>query len=607
MPIELYRWGNTAQDRTFRNKTNDNWDKLERTYNNIEEKSEQASSDSTVAKKLAKEANQLSQSVQTQLDTVIISGDSGPEAAQARVDVNGNLHQSLKGRLDYDVNQNLKKIRVLQWDVQTFGAKLDGITDDTIPIQQTINAVADIGGGIVLIPFTPNGCKIVKGDINIPSNVSVLGQGTKVVIDSSQSSKTVFKTNIDKLNKNISIKGISFYSTNDQTRVNGRGQLGSNITAIQLSNTENVVIDNIQIKNFEFGIKCDSYGKHINFANLNFSGTYQTMYFSNVMYIKGNSISSDRTGMVNLLDHHFYINSATKYLTLSDVTMVGGDGYAIDVKDDSQANAPSNIIFTDVVVEDIGGCIVAENGAEAMISNVKAKFGTLKAGKAFGILSNGKLRISNFTVVGRCTLFSALDSPRGEIIVDNGIVDRLATRLVVSNYLGYIRVSNVKFLDIISEDGAGVYNMDGYSTDLLEFYNCHFIMKSRNTNDPFSHRSNVTRYYDCIFDANEEISTINYTYPQGEAVFKNCLVRGRFNRFEWTNSSGKIYIFDCIDERDGSIFNSKLAIKRIFGSGSPEGIYNAPVGSEFIRSDGGPGTSRYIKESGVGNIGWIPK
>ncbi|MBL2068788.1 hypothetical protein ELI68_29900, partial [Klebsiella pneumoniae] len=220
-----YRWGNTAQDRTFRNKTNDNWDKLERTHNNIEEKSEQASSDSTVAKKLAKEANQLSQSVQTQLDTVIISGDSGPEAAQARVDVNGNLHQSLKGRLDYDVNQNLKKIRVLQWDVQTFGAKLDGITDDTIPIQQTINAVADIGGGIVLIPFTPNGCKIVKGDLNIPSNVSVLGQGTKVVIDSSQSSKTVFKTNIDKLNKNISIKGISFYSTNDQTRVNGRGQL----------------------------------------------------------------------------------------------------------------------------------------------------------------------------------------------------------------------------------------------------------------------------------------------------------------------------------------------------------------------------------------------
>ncbi|PDM38337.1 hypothetical protein CMV37_04745 [Bacillus cereus] len=54
MPIELYRWGNTAQDRTFRNKTNDNWDKLERTHNNIEEKSEQASSDSTVAKKISK-------------------------------------------------------------------------------------------------------------------------------------------------------------------------------------------------------------------------------------------------------------------------------------------------------------------------------------------------------------------------------------------------------------------------------------------------------------------------------------------------------------------------------------------------------------------------
>lgn len=42
----------------------------------------------------------------------------------------------------------------------------------------------------------------------------------------------------------------------------------------------------------------------------------------------------------------------------------------------------------------------------------------------------------------------------------------------------------------------------------------------------------------------------------------------------------------------------------IQGSGSPEGVVSAVQGSIFMRSDGGVGTSVYIKESGSGNTGW---
>lgn len=41
------------------------------------------------------------------------------------------------------------------------------------------------------------------------------------------------------------------------------------------------------------------------------------------------------------------------------------------------------------------------------------------------------------------------------------------------------------------------------------------------------------------------------------------------------------------------------------GSGSPEGIVTAPVGSLFLRNDGSSGTTLYIKESGAGNTGWV--
>jgi hypothetical protein len=42
-------------------------------------------------------------------------------------------------------------------------------------------------------------------------------------------------------------------------------------------------------------------------------------------------------------------------------------------------------------------------------------------------------------------------------------------------------------------------------------------------------------------------------------------------------------------------------------TGTPEGSVAAPVGSMFLRTDGGAGTTLYIKESGVGNTGWIAK
>lgn len=43
------------------------------------------------------------------------------------------------------------------------------------------------------------------------------------------------------------------------------------------------------------------------------------------------------------------------------------------------------------------------------------------------------------------------------------------------------------------------------------------------------------------------------------------------------------------------------------GSGTPEGAVAAAVGTAFLRSDGGAGTTLYVKESGTGNTGWVGK
>ncbi|RLD53384.1 MAG: hypothetical protein DRI97_13605, partial [Bacteroidetes bacterium] len=47
--------------------------------------------------------------------------------------------------------------------------------------------------------------------------------------------------------------------------------------------------------------------------------------------------------------------------------------------------------------------------------------------------------------------------------------------------------------------------------------------------------------------------------------------------------------------------------KVLAGSGTPESAVTAVVGSTFMRTDGGAGTTLYVKESGTGNTGWVAK
>lgn len=42
------------------------------------------------------------------------------------------------------------------------------------------------------------------------------------------------------------------------------------------------------------------------------------------------------------------------------------------------------------------------------------------------------------------------------------------------------------------------------------------------------------------------------------------------------------------------------------GTGSPEGVVAAPIGSTFRRTDGGTNTATYRKETGAGSTGWVP-
>lgn len=123
MSFSLNRWENTAQNRDFRNKTNENWDKIENAQITIDKKTEQATNTAKMAIEAAdlaittaKDANDLSHNVQKQLDTIVANGDSSLEAAQARVGADGNEYYSLKSRLDSEFTENVNQISMVKND-----------------------------------------------------------------------------------------------------------------------------------------------------------------------------------------------------------------------------------------------------------------------------------------------------------------------------------------------------------------------------------------------------------------------------------------------------------------------------------------------------------
>ncbi|MGE6619920.1 BppU family phage baseplate upper protein [Bacillus mycoides] len=94
------------------------------------------------AKNTSEQANLTSESVQKQLNQVVIGGSIDPETKQARVDESGTSFPLLKDRIDSEANKRKKttdKLDKLFVTYADFGAKLDGVADDTVSIQNAHN------------------------------------------------------------------------------------------------------------------------------------------------------------------------------------------------------------------------------------------------------------------------------------------------------------------------------------------------------------------------------------------------------------------------------------------------------------------------------------
>jgi len=88
-----------------------------------------------------------------------------------------------------------------------------------------------------------------------------------------------------------------------------------------------------------------------------------------------------------------------------------------------------------------------------------------------------------------------------------------------------------------------------------------------------------------------------------------------FNRCDDSTDSGDVLVYGA-NVTDNEIVGSSRVVYAssapgqvvdASGAGSPEGVVTAAVGSIYRRTDGGAGTTLYMKESGTGATGWVAK
>lgn len=304
------------------------------------------------------------------------------------------------------------------FNVQNFGAKGDGITDDTAAIQNAIDAAAAAGGGQV---YMPTGTYIVSGGeepsdgcLMLKSNVYLYGDGmgatTVKVADGSDTKITgVIRSAYGEQTHDFGVSNLTIDGNRDNTTGKIDGWFNGYIPG-EAGYDSNVTLDSVEIKD------CSGYGfdPHEQTVNMVIKNSvshgngldgFVADFLSDSTFENNVAYDNDR--------HGFNIVTSTHDFTLTNNVAYNNGGTGIVVQRGSEdIPSPSNITI-------IGGEVYG-NGAEGVL--IKLSSEVTVSGVDIHDNASAGVRIygSNHVAIIDNTLNNnSLGSPVPEIIIQS--------------------------------------------------------------------------------------------------------------------------------------------------------------------------------------------
>jgi hypothetical protein len=285
-------------------------------------------------------------------------------------------------------------------NVKNYGAKGDGISDDTAAIQKAIDE-ASAQKAVILFPASTKYYKITK-HLTLRSNTMISGYGATLFMPSQSNVSVMLYSHANNYLSNVTIKGLKLSSVNDRVGTGEyEGSMTSYVEGISLSGVGGLNVQDVTMENLYMGLKlgASSSGQkneNIKVDYLNVYSSRNPLYLSTTNNFTMTNSILDATGGGTKFLHAAYFRGAVSNLYFDNVQFNNTPGGGIHIYNGKpELAAAQNLIFENCSINNTRAGVYINSGAkEITFRNLSIK----DSGLGFKINGASNVNIGQVTI-----------------------------------------------------------------------------------------------------------------------------------------------------------------------------------------------------------------